>query len=80
MKQKSSNLSELERNRFSLFTNELDKCYICKMPKHHMHEIFSGRNRQNSMKYGLCLPLCYKCHSLYQNDKNFNDKWQKKRS
>lgn len=34
--------------------------------------------KQNSMKYGLCLPLCYKCHSLYQNDKNFNDKWHKK--
>lgn len=78
MKQKSSKLAKLERNRFSLFTNNLNKCYFCPNKKDHMHEIFSGSRRQVSMKYGLCLPICESCHSKYQNNKQFNDKWHKK--
>mgnify|MGYP001035002565 FL=1 len=78
MKQRSSKLSKLERNRFSLFTDNMNKCYFCPNKKDHIHEIFCGRNRQNSMKYGLCLPICESCHSKYQNDFLFNEKWHKK--
>lgn len=78
MKQRSSKLSKLERNRFSLFTDNMNKCYFCPNKKDHIHEIFCGRNRQNSMKYGLCLPICESCHSTYQNDFLFNKKWHKK--
>lgn len=78
MKQKSSKLAKLERNRFSLFTDNMNKCYFCPNKKDHTHEIFCGRNRQNSMKYGLCLPICESCHSKYQNDFLFNEKWHKK--
>lgn len=77
-KQKSSKLAKLERNRFSLFTDNMNKCYFCPNKKDHIHEIFCGRNRQNSMKYGLCLPICESCHSTYQNDFLFNEKWHKK--
>ena len=75
MKNKSSKLAKLEKNRFSVFTDNLDKCYLCPNKKDHLHEIFAGRNRQNSMKYGFVLPLCEKCHSKYQNDVLFNHKW-----
>jgi hypothetical protein len=79
MKKKSSKLAKLERNRFSVFCPELDTCYVCgsnyQMTK---HEIFEGRNRINSMKYGFVLPMCYKCHSELQESKAFNDFWKKK--
>jgi len=78
MKNKSTKLAKLERDRKSLFTENLDKCYFCPNSKNHMHEIFSGRNRQNSMRYDLCLPVCWRCHSKYQNNKEFNDYWHVK--
>lgn len=78
MKQKSNKLANLERKRFSLFTDNLTKCYFCSNKKNHMHEIYSGCRRQTSMKYGLCLPICESCHSKYQNNKIFNDFWHKK--
>lgn len=78
MKLKSSKLTKLERNRFSLFTDNMNRCYFCPNKKDHIHEIFCGRNRQNSMKYGLCLPICESCHSKYQNNFLFNEKWHKK--
>lgn len=75
LKQKSSKLAKLEKNRFSLFTDNLEKCYLCGKPKEHIHEIYCGRNRANSMRYGECLPLCGVCHSKYQNDIAFNNYW-----
>lgn len=76
LKNKTSELTKLERNRFSLFSNEKTKCYFCGSTyKLTWHEIFSGRNRRNSMKYGLCLRMCLKCHRKYQEDKNFNEVW-----
>ncbi len=78
MKQRSNKLAKLEKNRFSLFTDNMNKCYFCPNKKDHIHEIFCGRNRQNSMKYGLCLPICESCHSKYQNNFLFNKEWHKK--
>lgn len=68
IKKKSNKLAKLERNRFSIFTDDLKHCYICKkiyfrlVPREDLHEIFGGRNRQISMKYGLVAPLCRQCH------------------
>lgn len=63
IKQKSSKLAKLERNRYSIITYNLDICYICKShKKDHLDEVFGGRNRQTSMKYGLVIPICFKCH------------------
>lgn len=55
-------MSRLERERFSILTNDLTKCYICGMPKQELHEIYFGRNRKNSMIYGCVVPLCYEHH------------------
>lgn len=78
MKNKSSKLAKLERNRKSVFTDDLEHCYLCGQAKQEIHEIFCGRNRLNSIKYNLTLPLCHKCHALNQNSAPFNDFWHKR--
>lgn len=79
MKKKSTKLAKLERNRFSYFYDDLGTCMNCgstyEMTK---HEIFEGRNRQNSMECGFVLPLCNRCHRNLQEDKEFGDKWKKR--
>ena len=66
MHNKSKKLIKLERNRFSVFTDDLTSCYLCGRKKDDLHEIFGGRNRRNSMNIGFILPLCRECHSLNQ--------------
>lgn len=67
MRKKSSKLAQLEKNRYSIFTDKLNVCYYCHIPngrvKLDMHEVYGGSNRQRSMKNGLCVPLCRRCHS-----------------
>lgn len=79
MKKKSSKLARLEKNRSSIFYDDLSICMNCgstyQITK---HEIYPGRNRQNSMIYGFVLPLCSKCHSSLQENTEFNDKWKRK--
>ena len=75
MRKKSSKLAKLERNRYSIFTSKLNVCYYCGMRRPvEIHEVYGGSNRQRSMKYGLCVPLCRICHS---NEKIIMDlrKW-----
>lgn len=63
IKKKSSKLVKLERNRYSIITYNLDICYVCKKRRRdNFDEVFGGRNRQLSMKYGLVIPICFKCH------------------
>lgn len=79
MKKKSYKLAKLERERYSVFFDDLKTCMNCgstrEMTK---HEIFEGSKRINSMKYGFVLPLCLRCHRQLQEDKEFNLKWEKK--
>lgn len=78
MQNKSNKLASLERNRYSVFSNDTKKCYLCGSTyKLTWHEIYSGKNRQNSMKNGLCLRLCLNCHSREQENSQFNDYWHK---
>ncbi|MCI9001151.1 MAG: hypothetical protein HFJ26_09875 [Clostridia bacterium] len=75
IKKKSKKLAKLENNRFSIITNNLDKCYICKKAKKEdLHEVFGGRNRQTSMKYGLVIPVCRKCHNSIPKSKTLTQK------
>ena len=76
--QKSNKLAKLERNRYSVFSNDTKKCYLCDSTyKLTWHEIYAGKNRSNSMKYGLCLRMCLNCHSREQENSQFNDYWHK---
>lgn len=36
-----------------------------------------GKNRQVSMKYGLVIPICRKCHEIVTNNKSLQDKLHK---
>lgn len=78
MKNKSKELAKLERNRFSVLTDD-DKCFICGST--HLltwHEVFAGRNRPNSMEDGFCLRMCLLCHETKQEDAQFNEFWHRK--
>lgn len=77
MKIKSKKLAKLERERFSIFTYDLTTCIECGRPKQDLNEIYPGRNRQNSMKYGLVIPMCRECHTRYTNDRQMQLKWMK---
>jgi hypothetical protein len=43
-----------------------------------LHEAFRGRNRQKSMKWGLVVPICQKCHSKITIDKKFSKQLEEK--
>lgn len=79
MRYKSNKLARLEKNRKSVFYEDLSTCMYCgsiyQMTK---HEIFEGRNRKNSMIYGFVLPLCLTCHRNLQNNIEFDSHWKSK--
>ena len=77
MKKKSYKITKLEKNRKSLLTNNLDQCYLCGCPKDHLHEVYFGKNRLNSMKYNCVIPVCFICHDRIQNDINLDLKIKK---
>lgn len=77
MKNKTSKLLKLEKNRYSIITDNLDRCYICQKPKDHLHEVYYGNNRINSMKYGCIIPVCYQCHAKIHNDIQLDVKLKK---
>lgn len=55
---------ELNKNRFSIFTTNFNKCFYCgKEGKMDIHEVYGGSNRTRSIKNGFCIPLCRLCHS-----------------
>lgn len=65
---KSKKLIKLERNRFSILTNDLKHCFTCKIlrqrevPKDDLHEIYQGKNRIICIKNGFVSPICRECH------------------
>lgn len=77
MHKKSKKLTKLEKNRKSVFTDDLEHCYLCGKKKNDLHEVYGGRNRINSIKFNFVLPLCRECHSNNQNNAVFNDYWHK---
>ena len=48
--------------RKSILVDSLDYCYVCGKMHPHKHEVFFGINRNNSIQYGMILPLCYEHH------------------
>ena len=62
MKQKTSKLAKLERNRKSILTDDLEHCFICKRQASEIHEIYSSGSRKASMIYGFTIPICRQCH------------------
>lgn len=64
IKKVSRKQKQLEKNRFSIFTTNFNKCYYCgKEGKMDLHEIYGGSNRKRSIENGFVVPLCRICHS-----------------
>ena len=74
-RKKSSTIQKAERNRFSVFTEDLVHCILCGDKKDNLHEIFFGKNRIKSMKYGFVIPLCYKCHLEMHRNTQLQEIW-----
>lgn len=66
-----SKITRLERMRYSILTNDLTKCFICKNSKDDIHEVYEGARRIPSMKYGCCIPVCRSCHRKLHDDYDF---------
>lgn len=59
-------------NRFSILQDE-KKCYVCGQELGlHTHEVFFGKNRQNSIEDGCCVYLCGRHHNLSKEGVHFN--------
>ncbi|MEG0872962.1 MAG: hypothetical protein RSE57_06280 [Clostridia bacterium] len=71
LRNKTKKQAVLENSRYSILTNNFDECYCCGRKKEHTHEIYKGRNRKTSMKYGFCIPICDICHERTENDITF---------
>lgn len=64
MRNKTNKLIQLERHRYSILTEDLEHCFLCGQKKNDIHEVYGGSNRQQSMKYGFCVPLCRFHHQV----------------
>lgn len=71
LKKKSNKLKSLESKRYSILTDNLKVCYICRTKKKDdLHEIFGGSNRIKSMFWGLVIPICRECHQEWKINKD----------
>lgn len=64
---KTSKQIKLEKSRYSILTDDLEHCYICrfqnkKVLRDDLHEVYNGANRKRSILNGLVVPLCRKHH------------------
>lgn len=75
IKKRSSKLAKIEKNRYSIFTSDLDQCIICGAKKEHIHEIYFGSFRQRSIKLGMCIPLCSLCHQEMHRNSEWQEYW-----
>lgn len=82
---KSYKITKLEKNRKSILFNDLEHCAICGRYGTQLHEVYFGKNRQNSMQYGCVVPLCQEHHTgttgVHFNktmDDNYKQMFQKK--
>ena len=65
-----------EKNRYSIITDDLTKCYLCNGKKKDIHETIGGCNRQKSIEWGLTIPICRKCHSELENNQELKSNIQ----
>ncbi len=68
-------MNKLEKDRYSIFTDDLEHCILCGATNVDINEIFMGRNRKNSMIYGMCIPLCRKHHIEYHRNRKAQLFW-----
>lgn len=68
IRKRTNKQAKLEKGRYSIITDDLEHCYICAergikgVLRDDLHEVYGGSNRKRSIKNGLVVPLCRKCH------------------
>ena len=68
--------------RYSIITNNLERCIECGNKNVELHEVFFGKNRNKSIEDGLVIPLCKNFHhrgnliGIHQ-DKELNLKYKR---
>lgn len=85
LKQRTDKQKELEDNRYSIIQKDLTRCFFCGGKPTDWHELIKGSNRKKSIRYGLCVRVCRKCHRKTEDDIEFYKKtrlkaqlyWQK---
>ena len=75
---KSNKLIRMEKERFSIFTDDLSHCIICGRKKDNLHEVIFGANRLNSIKYGLVIPVCIEHHLECHKNSELQRVWKQK--
>ena len=71
-------IKSLERKRFSIIYDNLQKCAECKNTFGvEKNEVYEGSKRTTSMKYGFVVPLCHTCHKRFHNDREFALKYKR---
>ena len=83
IKQRTYKQAKAETKRYSILTDDLEHCIICGKAPVNKHEIFGGRNRQTSIKWGLVIPLCVSEHHKgniegIHKDKELDRFWKRK--
>lgn len=84
IKQRTYAQAKKEKIRTSVFTDDLNHCIECGRTHINKHEIFPGKNRNNSIKYKFVIPLCEEEHHNQVGctgihfDIELRLKWQKK--
>ena len=77
IKKRTYSLAKAEKERFSIITNNLDKCVICGKKRANLHEVYYGTGkRQLSIKYGCVIPLCYIHHIMVHNNHAIDLTWK----
>lgn len=78
LKNKTQKLQKIEKNRFSILQLNTNQCFICHTEKEKLdkHEAIGGMNRLASIKWGLILYLCRKCHSELDTNQEKKEKLQ----
>lgn len=76
MKKKSYKLAKAERNRFSIIQDDMSICFFCGGQAQSIHELIGGMNRLMSIKYGLCVGACLRCHRIVEDNEKIKQKYQ----
>lgn len=76
MKKKSNKLAKAEKNRFSIVQNDMSTCFFCGRQAESIHELIGGMNRQTSIKWGLCVGACIRCHRILEDNEEIKQKYQ----
>ena len=71
------NKKQLEKNRWSLLTKNLDYCVECGRIRDDLHEVYEGAYRLRSMEFGCVIPLCRSCHNRIHRDTSFKLKYKR---